>query len=216
MCSGSTTCCATTSPLTFMIAQEASCDSRTMVEKPVRNSEFCISCTMPDRLALMTSRSTAERDMVVLTCHCEHSEAIQRAMAAVPGLLRRFASRNDALAILRHNQILPLIDTRGLAGADHRGAVELIEHCRPVQRQTGVELFALVHRARYSLAVKAHVAGFDQCIRQRATLRLELRQGHRLHHTDAAHAIGDDLDRLFRRAVAELAFVLGVERLAQR
>jgi hypothetical protein len=35
----------------FRIAQEASCDSRTMVEKPVRKSEFCISCTMPDRLA---------------------------------------------------------------------------------------------------------------------------------------------------------------------
>ena len=43
----------------FISAQEASCDSRTMVEKPVRNSEFCISWTMPDRLALTTSRSTA-------------------------------------------------------------------------------------------------------------------------------------------------------------
>ena len=59
MCSGSTTCCATTSPFAFISAQEASCDSRTMVEKPVRNSEFCISCTMPERLALTTSRSTA-------------------------------------------------------------------------------------------------------------------------------------------------------------
>ena len=58
MCSGSTTCCATTSPLAFISAQEASCDSRTMVEKPVRNSEFCISRTMPERLAFTTSRST--------------------------------------------------------------------------------------------------------------------------------------------------------------
>src|SRR5262245_37802822 len=57
--SGSTTCCATTSPLAFISAQLASCDSRTMVEKPVRNSEFCISCTMPERLAFTTSRSTA-------------------------------------------------------------------------------------------------------------------------------------------------------------
>src|SRR4249920_2199903 len=57
--SGSTTCCATTSPLTFISAQDASCDSRTMVENPVRNSEFCISCTMPERLAFTTSRSTA-------------------------------------------------------------------------------------------------------------------------------------------------------------
>src|SRR5215470_15156963 len=59
ICSGSTTCCATTSPLAFMRAQLASCDSRTMVEKPVRKREFCISCTMPERLAFSTSRSTA-------------------------------------------------------------------------------------------------------------------------------------------------------------
>jgi hypothetical protein len=44
--------------LAFISAQEASCDSRTMVEKPVRNSEFCISCTMPERLAFTTSSST--------------------------------------------------------------------------------------------------------------------------------------------------------------
>src|SRR5215471_3111385 len=48
-----------TSPFVSMIAQEASWDSRTMVEKPVRKSEFCISCTMPSRLALMISISTA-------------------------------------------------------------------------------------------------------------------------------------------------------------
>src|SRR5580692_4932157 len=100
MCSGSTTCCATTSPLAFMIAQEASCDSRTMVEKPVRNSEFCISCTMPERLALMTSRSTASMGML-------------------------------GLSLLRHDQISPLVDARGLAGADDRGAIELVEDRRP-------------------------------------------------------------------------------------
>src|SRR5215203_737647 len=59
ICSGSTTCCATTSPLAFIRAQEASCDSRTMVEKPVRNSEFCISCTIPESDAFTTSKSTA-------------------------------------------------------------------------------------------------------------------------------------------------------------
>src|SRR5258707_4545833 len=42
-----------------MRAQEASWDSRMIVEKPVRNSAFCISWTMPRRVALMTSRSTA-------------------------------------------------------------------------------------------------------------------------------------------------------------
>src|SRR5947207_15235570 len=59
MCSGSTTCCATTSPLSFISAQLASWDPRTIVETPVRNSEFCISCTMPERLAFTTPRSTA-------------------------------------------------------------------------------------------------------------------------------------------------------------
>ena len=67
ICSGSTTCCATTSPLAFIRAQEASCDSLTMVENPVRNSEFCISCTMPERLAFTTSRSTAS--MVIWFIH---------------------------------------------------------------------------------------------------------------------------------------------------
>src|SRR5262249_50509072 len=45
------------SPCVFIKAQEASCDSRMMVEKPVRNSEFCISCTMPESEAFTTSRS---------------------------------------------------------------------------------------------------------------------------------------------------------------
>src|SRR5215831_10837953 len=66
MCSGNTTCCATTSPRAFINAQEASCDSRMMVEKPVRNSEFCISCTMPERLALTTSSSIASTAMMSL------------------------------------------------------------------------------------------------------------------------------------------------------
>src|ERR1041385_6575697 len=50
------------SPRVFISAQDASCDSRMMVEKPVRNKEFCISCTMPESEAFTTSRSMA------LTC----------------------------------------------------------------------------------------------------------------------------------------------------
>ncbi len=67
ICNGSTTCCATTSPVAFISAQEASCDSRTIVEKPVRNSEFCISCTMPERLAFTTSSSIASIGMNKVT-----------------------------------------------------------------------------------------------------------------------------------------------------
>ena len=54
MWSGSTTCCAMTSARALRIAQLASWDSRMMVEKPVRKSEVCISCTMPSRAARMT------------------------------------------------------------------------------------------------------------------------------------------------------------------
>src|ERR1700688_2805455 len=113
ICSGSTTCWATTSPCAFISAQDASCDSRTMVEKPVRNSEFCISCTMPERLALTTSRSTAS------ICMGEGS---------------RIGS-----GLLRHDQVLPFIDARGLAGVDDGGAVELVENGGPPQRQAHVE-----------------------------------------------------------------------------
>src|ERR1700692_2722453 len=128
ICSGSTTCCATTSPRAFMSAQEASCDSRTMVEKPVRNSEFCISCTMPERLALTTSRATAS------TCMGEGS---------------RIGS-----GLLRHDQVLPFIDARGLAGVDDGGAVELVENGGPPQRQGPVEPPPLVERGFALAAVQ--------------------------------------------------------------
>src|SRR5271169_2778388 len=112
ICSGSTTCWATTSPCAFISAQEASCDSRTMVEKPVRNSEFCISCTMPDRLALTTSRSTASTSGRDGSC--------------------------IGSGLLRHDQVLPFIDARGLAAVDDGGAIELIEDRRAAQRQADI------------------------------------------------------------------------------
>src|ERR1700758_4951967 len=55
-----------TAPCVSMIAQDASCDSRMMVEKPVRNSEFCISCTMPERVAFTTSSSIASSAILCL------------------------------------------------------------------------------------------------------------------------------------------------------
>src|ERR1700731_800461 len=90
ICSGSTTCCATTSPAAFMSAQEASWDSRTMVEKPVRNSEFCISCTMPERLALTTSRSTASTCTRDGSCITNAPNSIRH-----PEVLAKRASKDD-------------------------------------------------------------------------------------------------------------------------
>ena len=64
MWSGSTTCCAATSPSQVSRAQLASWDSRMMVEKPVRKSEFCISCTMPASRAWITCRVMGSADAV--------------------------------------------------------------------------------------------------------------------------------------------------------
>src|SRR4051794_2845643 len=220
ICSGSTTCCATTSPLAFISAQEASCDSRTMVEKPVRNSEFCISCTMPESEAFTTSRSTASmcinktplsslrrRGPIrrVLSAGARWSKTFAQLWLWVPACARTTASmtRFRASLVPRHDQILPLIHPRGLAGVDHRRAVELVENGGATQRQADVEFFALVDRAIDILAVHTHAAGLAQRVLEGRTGRLELRHRNRRHAAQAAHAIGDDLDRLLWRAVAE-------------
>ena len=62
-----------------MMAQEASWDSRTMVEKPVRKSEFCISCTMPERLALTISMVDGAESCLAVRRH-----------DAAPTLMRMF------------------------------------------------------------------------------------------------------------------------------
>src|SRR6202030_3568271 len=90
ICSGSTTCCATTWPRAFISAQDASCDSRMIVEKPVRNSEFCISCTIPERLALTTSSSIASVAIVCL--FMRHPQFLPIAHAGdLPGTYERSA-----------------------------------------------------------------------------------------------------------------------------
>src|SRR6266481_5360946 len=132
ICSGSTTCCATTSPVAFISAQDASCDSRTMVEKPVRNSEFCISCTMPERLALTTS-SSMESMGIDIRHFCRLGPFVGAGFKPAP-------TRPN----LCHNQILPLVHPRRLARTDHRRAVELVEDRRPLKAQSHIEPLALI------------------------------------------------------------------------
>src|SRR5215467_5051266 len=121
--SSNTTCCATTSPRAFINAQDASCDSRTMVEKPVRNREFCISCTMPERLAFTTSRSMA-------------------------------STARMGSAFL-HDQALPFVHPRGLAGTHDGRAIELLEDRRPCKGRSYVELLSLIDGTVEFRAVKA-------------------------------------------------------------
>src|SRR5882724_7970841 len=144
MCSGSTTCCATTSALAFNSAQDASCDSRTMVEKPVRNSEFCISCTMPERLALTTS-SSMESMGIDIRHFCRLGPFVGAGFKPAP-------TRPN----LRHDQILPFIHPRRLARADHRRAVELIQDRRSGKAQSHIQPLALINRTLPLLAVEPH------------------------------------------------------------
>src|ERR1700691_3658209 len=134
-----------------------------MVEKPVRNSEFCISCTMPERLAFITSRSTASMGMATASAVApspplagESRRGGSRLLSACgfpppppPPPRRREGVRAHALwprsFLLRHDQILPLIHPRDLSRADHRRAIELVEHCRTHELQPHVELLALIH-----------------------------------------------------------------------
>src|SRR5581483_3567336 len=133
-----------------------------------------------------------------------------------PGLLRRCAPRNDALFLLRYDQIFPLIDARDLAGADDRGAIELIENGRAADAGADVEFFTLIDGTRHSLAVEAHLPRLAQCVGKLQALRGEFRHADRRHQADAAHPIRDDLDLLVGRAMAELALVLGIEFFAQQ
>src|SRR5256885_2104685 len=171
MWSGSTTCCATTWAVAFMSAQEASCDSRTMVEKPVRNSAFCISCTMPERLALITSRS----------------------MASTSTPEKRPPS---TLTLLRHDEVLPRVDARNLARIDHGRAVELVEDRRTGEVKPGVDTLALVHRTVETGAVETYLSRLPQRVFEPRAGACELRHLDVRHEADAAHAVGDDFDRL--------------------
>src|SRR5499427_10890480 len=189
MCSGKTTCCATTSPFAFISAQDASCDSRTMVEKPVRNSEFCISCTMPERLAFTTSRSTASMcirhtssatySAVVpakagthTPCACDVDRPCIRSKCRwlwVPAFAgtTRSVWRGLASLLLRHDQILPLVHACDLARADHSRAIELVENGWSCHGEPDVEAFALVDRALDCLAVEASLSRFPKRVLQR-------------------------------------------------
>src|SRR5436309_1783660 len=190
MWSGNTTCCATTSPRAFSSAQDASCDSRTMVEKPVRNSEFCISCTMPERLAFITSSSMASIDMG----------------SARQAFLCRF---------LRYDQVLPFIDARRLPRTDNGRAIKLFEDRGSGNVQAHIEPLALIDRAVERAAVERDAPRRALRAGKRGAGSLELRHFDRRHEAGAAHAVGYDLDRLLRRHVAEHAFVLLVEGEAQ-
>src|SRR5215813_12234529 len=103
----------------------------------------------------------------------------------------------------RHDQILPFIDPCRLPGIDNGGAVELVEDRRSRYGKPDVELLALVDRAIDPLAVEPRAPRFPQRVGERRAGLLEPRHLDRRHSSDAAHAIGHNLDRLLGRAVSE-------------
>src|SRR5262245_33113982 len=157
-----------------------------MVEKPVRNSEFCISCTMPERLAFTTSRSTASMcirhtssatySAVVpakagthTPCACDVDRLCSRSKCRwlwVPA----FAGTTPSVrwrptsSLPRHDQVFPLIHARYLAGADHGRAVELVQDGRSCHSKPDVEAFALIDWALDCLAVEAGISLFSESI----------------------------------------------------
>src|SRR5262245_26350930 len=110
----------------------------------------------------------------------------------------------------RHDQVLPFVHARRLPRIDHRRTVELVEDCGARDREPDVEPFALVDRAVNRLAVKPCAARFSQGVGQPRAGAHKLWQLDRRHPADAAQAVGDDLDWLLGRAVAEHLLVLRV------
>src|SRR5262245_11554026 len=238
ICRGNTTCCATTSPLVFMSAQLASCDSRTMVEKPVRNSEFCISCTMPERLAFTTSRSTASmcirhtsgatysavvpaKAATQTPCACDVVRLCIRSkcgwlwVPALAGTTRR-VRRCLASFLPRHDQVLPFIHVRDLARAYYGGAIKLVENSGSLNGEPDIEAVALIDRAFDRFAFEAGMSPFPQGVLERCAGWRETRHRNRWHTADPAHPIGHDLDRLLGCVVAEHQLVLRIESVAER
>src|SRR5581483_11121868 len=173
-----------------------------MVEKPVRNSEFCISCTMPERLAFTTSRSTASTCISGLLSGRLRLSPIPSCPAPCRASTSFFASTSKTWMagtspamtrwrdfgfsfVLRHDQVFPFVDPRGLPRTYYRRAIELVEHGGTGESQAHVELLTLIDRAVDRLAVETHLACLAQCVFQSGPLALELRHFHRRHQADA-------------------------------
>src|SRR5262245_25023267 len=116
---------------------------------------------------------------------------------------------------LRHDQVLPFVHARGLAGTDHGRAVELVEDCRPRELEADIEALALIDWAVEFLTVEPRAPQLAPGVGEGASGALESRHRDRRHQADAAHAVGHDLDRLLWRHMAEHAPVLLVEADAQ-
>src|SRR5579884_332005 len=191
-CSGSTTCWPMSCPSASVRPQLPSWLSRTMVEKPVRNSEPVTSRTMPERLVAITCRVTGS-------------------IAA-----RATVSMSVASHDVDHD-VEVLVDGGGLPGVDDGGGVELLHDGRPVQAVPRLQPAAVVDRAAHEAATLTEV--HRALAGPRGLQRLAVwRHGPQLHLRHAHHgdqAVAHHLDRRRGRLVAVEALVQAVEARSQ-
>src|SRR5262245_44999924 len=150
-------------------------------------------------------------------CGTASSASPARCRRGWPSPLRDRWRRQRACrsTFLRHDQTLPFVNPRGLAGTHHGRAIELFEDCRPCKGRSYVELLPLIDGTVEFRAVKARTPRASPRILEWSAAAFEFRWLDRRHEADTAHAIGDDLDRLLRRHVAEHAPMLLIEADAQ-
>src|SRR5262249_39738828 len=85
----------------------------------------------------------------------------------------------------------------------------------PRECQAHIETLALINRAIHLHAIETRAPASAPGIIQALAGGLELRQLHRGDAPNSPYPVGNDLDRLLRRHVAEHRLVLRVEARAQ-
>src|SRR5262245_5733909 len=128
---------------------------------------------------------------------------------------RRDRWRARGSALLRQDQVLPFVHPRDLPGPDDGRAIELLEDRRARDVCIHIDLIALIDRALELRSIEAHAPAVPPCVCKRGARAREFWHLDGRQKPDAAHPVGDDLDRLLRRHMAEGALVLLIEAHAQ-
>src|SRR5581483_1370095 len=191
-CSGSTTCWPMSRPSASVNPQLPSWLSRTIVEKPVRNSELVTSRTMPDRL-------------VAITCRVTGSMLVRAAVAIS-------AASRDV-----YDQVQVAVHAGRLSRVDDGGRVELLDDRRALQPVARLQPRPVVHRTVHEATQLAEVDRPRARSRRLHWLAARLRRAQlHLRHAHHGHqAVVDGLDRRCRRLVPVEPLVQAVEALAQ-
>src|SRR5262245_10102870 len=128
---------------------------------------------------------------------------------------RRDRWRARGSALLRQDQVLPVVHPRDLPGADNGRAIELLEDRRARDVCTHIDLVALIDRTLELRSIEAHAPATPPCVCKRRTGAHEFRHVYMRQEPEAVDPVGHDLDRLLRRHMAEGALVPLIKAHAQ-